>query len=326
MPDNFIPVIHGAALDRPDEADTLAAAGQVAESLGRLGYGTEIVHLGLDLTRLETLAARRPCAIFNMVEALEGDAALAHLPLAVLDHLRVPYTGASAAAWRMTLSKRLTKELLRAHGLPTPGWWMAGENIPDGATVIVKSEWEHGSVGIDADSVVPAAKALPEIAVREQRFGGDFFAEEYIDGREFNVGLIGSASRPCVLPVPEILFEGIEPGRPRIVDYEAKWDTGSQAYHGTPRRFGLERSEPALAGRLAGLALDCWKAFGLSGYARVDFRVSLQGEPYILEINPNPALAADAGFPAAAAEAGMGYDRMIARIVDAAVERAREAA
>ncbi|MEC9369010.1 MAG: ATP-grasp domain-containing protein [Pseudomonadota bacterium] len=322
----FVPVIHGAALDRPDEADTIVAAESVADSLCRLGYTTEIVVVGLDLSVLIGLAARKPHAIFNLVEALAGDAALAHLPLAVLDHLCVPYTGAGGEAWRLTLSKVVTKDILRARGLPTPDWWVAGDAAPKERRVIVKSEYEHGSVGIDSESVVSGARALGEIVARQQRFGGSFFAEKFIEGREFNVGIISGRNGPQVLPVPEILFEDFADNRPRIVDYEAKWHAGSDVYRNTPRRFGLENTEPALALRLTGLARDCWRAFGLTGYARVDFRVDASGEPKILEINPNPALAADAGFPAAAAQAGLDYDAMIARIVDAAVERARKAA
>jgi D-alanine-D-alanine ligase len=115
-------------------------------------------------------------------------------------------------------------------------------------------------------------------------------------------------------------------GRPHIVDYEAKWDSASHAYHHTPRRFGVEAREPALAEALSRTASAAWKAARLNGYARVDFRVDAAGRPLVLEINTNPCLAPDAGFVATAAEAGMSYDALIARIVSAARSRCLKAA
>jgi D-alanine-D-alanine ligase len=156
------------------------------------------------------------------------------------------------------------------------------------------------------------------MAGRERRFGGQFFAEEFIEGREFNVALIDEDGAPMVLPIPEILFDDLPAGRPRIVDYEAKWNPESHAYHNTPRCFGVEDREPVLAAGLARLALACWHAAGLSGYARVDFRVDCHGRPTVLEINTNPCLAKDAGFVATAATAGILYDDLIARVVSAA--------
>ena len=96
---------------------------------------------------------------------------------------------------------------------------------------------------------------------------------------------------------------GLGRGRPRIVGYDAKWTSDSEAYVGTPRRFGLENDEPALAAELVKLAKSCWDLFGLAGYARVDFRVDREGKPTILEVNVNPCLNPDAGFAAAAAQA-----------------------
>jgi len=119
-----------------------------------------------------------------------------------------------------------------------------------------------------------------------------------------------------VLPVAEILFEGLEANAPKIVDFDAKWTPDSRAYNGTPRRFGLERNEPELAKQLKKLALACWNLFGLSGYARFDFRVDPTGKPFVIDVNPNPFLAPDAGFAAAAAEAGFSYQDLIGRIVE----------
>lgn len=314
----FVPVIHAAQPDRPDEADTLVAAAAVHEALLRLGHDSEIIALDLDFSVLERLVARGPHAVFNLVEAVRGDATLAHVAAALLEHLGLPFTGAGLAAHLSTGSKLMTKEALRARGLPTPPWWATGERVPETERVIVKSVWEHASYGMDLHSVVPGARAAAEIAAREARFGGRFFAERFVAGREFNVGLVAGGAGPEVLPVQEICFDALPAELPRIVDYAAKWDADSVAYHGTPRRFGLESREPELAAQLGTLAMDCWRAFGLGGYARVDFRADESGAPFILEINTNPCLTPDAGFVATAAAGGMAYDALVARILSAA--------
>jgi D-alanine-D-alanine ligase len=168
--------------------------------------------------------------------------------------------------------------------------------------------------------VVAAADARRELAARAARFGGSWFVERYVDGREFNLSVLDGPNGPEVLRAAEILFLDFPAERPRIVDYEAKWITGGFAYHRTPRRFlsGTKKNEPLAAG-LRDLALRCWSVFGLSGYARVDFRVDHDGHPFVLEVNGNPCLSPDGGFMAAAAHAGLGFDDVIVRIVEAAL-------
>ncbi|MCW5730388.1 MAG: D-alanine--D-alanine ligase [Alphaproteobacteria bacterium] len=322
----LVPVIHGAAADRPDEADTRVAAESVAQALANIGCVTEIVHLDLDLGVLEALGRRRPDAVFNLVEALRGDCALALMVPLVLEHLGLRYTGAGAAAWAATLSKTGTKRHLAAAGLPTPAWIEAGTTQQLPGRVIVKSDTEHASLGIDAASVTSGAGAVAEIGRRERRHGGRFFAESFIEGREFNLSLIEEAGRPRVLPPAEIEFIDFPPERPRIVDYEAKWLAGSFAHDHTPRRFDFPPTDRPLLERLCALALECWTLFRLKGYARVDFRVDGAGQPWILEVNLNPCLTPDAGFFAAASRAGLDYPAMVRSILDAALAARRQAA
>jgi len=185
---------------------------------------------------------------------------------------------------------------------------------------------EHASLGMDHDSVVSGTAAAPAIARRERQFATSFFAEEYVEGPEFNVSLIEDRQGVRVLPIPEMTFDAWPTERPRIVDYEAKWSTESAAYDTTRRRFGLEAGEPGLARDLARLAESCWHAFGLRGYARIDFRTDLQGRPTIIDVNANPCLAGDAGFAAAGEEAGIGYRDLVAMIVHAAIGTTARAA
>jgi D-alanine-D-alanine ligase len=313
-------VLHGATLERPDEADTIAQAEQVAEALGRLGWDAGIAAVGLDLGALAAVLTPRPAFVFNLVEALDGDGSLIHLVPGVLEHLRVSYTGASPAAHFLTTHKPVAKRLMRAAGLPTPDWLDPG-SAPDAlagySRAIVKPAAEDASWGIEAGSVVPAADAPAALAARAKRFGGAWFAEAFVDGREFNVGLIEVRDRLEVLPIAEILFIDYPADRPRIVDYEAKWQGGSFGFDHTPRSFHHAMYDAPLLERIEGLAEAAFRCFGLRGYGRVDLRVDAAGQPWILEVNANPCLAADAGFMASAARAGLSIDDVVARIVEA---------
>jgi D-alanine-D-alanine ligase len=315
---SLAPVLHGAASDRPDEADTIFAAESVAAALGRLGYDAEILALGLDLSRLASLRNRAPSVIVNLVDALDGDCKLAPMVPLALEHHGLKFTGGGSAPWLATLSKTQSKRALRAAGLPTPDWWSASQAPQAKGRVIVKADIEHGSLGMDAGSVLNAAQAAEEIAARAARFGTPFFAESFIEGREFNLSLLATESGLRVLPIAEIDFVSFDAGQPRIVGYDAKWTPDSAVYRGTPRRFELELADAALAAQLSDLARSCWDLFELRGYARVDFRVDETGAPFILEVNVNPALSPDAGFAAAALEAGLDYDALIGAILTAA--------
>ena len=317
----FIPVLHAATQSRPDEIDTIVAAQSVAGALARLGYATEIIGLAPDLGGLEALPARRPLVVFNLVDAVGGDCWLAGLVPARLDALALQYTGARTSAWLDTLSKIGTKLRLAHAGLPTPDWSQDGTGFDPDARVIVKPVWEHGSLGIDPASVTRGADAARAIVERTLRWRTEHFAERYIDGGEFAVAMIEQPDGVEVLPISETLFHGFGEGEPLITDYDAKWTPGSQPYVGTPRRFGVEEDAPELAAELTRLALACWELFNLDGYARVDFRVDGTGAPFILEVNMNPCLSADAGFMASALEAGIDYDAMIARLIQASLGR-----
>jgi D-alanine-D-alanine ligase len=313
----FIPVLHAATTSRPDEVDTLVAAEAVASALSRLGFATTIIGLDAELAELETLPSRRPLLVFNLVDAVNGDGRLAPFVPARLDALGLPYTGCGTSAWLETLSKVGTKLKLNHAGLPTPAWSVDGTGLDPEASVIVKAVWEHGSLGLDEGSVMRGADAAQAIVERNLRWKTEHFAESFIEGREFNLALLEGPGGVVVLPIAEIVFESFAARTPKIVGYDAKWTPASEAYIGTPRRFGLGQDEPDLAATFKEQALACWALFGLSGYARVDFRVDAQGQPSILEVNVNPCLSPDAGYAAAAAEAGLSFDDMIGEIVAA---------
>jgi len=307
-----------AALGRPDSADTVLEAGAVRAALEARGHDVVIVPVSLDLSELEqALAAFAPVVAFNLVESLEGRGELIQAVPALLESLAVPYTGCSSLALATTSHKLMAKDALRRAGLPTPAAVESPAGLP--GPWIVKSVVEHASLGIDDGSVVADDNALAGVlADRRRRFGGRWFAERFVPGRELNVALICSRSGPHALPVAEIRFRDFPPGKPAIVGYAAKWDPESFEYEHTVRSFDVEAS---LAERVVPLAEACWGLFGLAGYARVDFRVDADGGLWILEVNANPCLAPDAGFAAALAAAGISYADAINGLVDDALRR-----
>ncbi|HEY2836313.1 MAG TPA: hypothetical protein VGI89_07070 [Rhizomicrobium sp.] len=309
-------VLHSdiAADAPPEELDTLIAADAVAAALESRGHPAAKAAFQ-EATLGDVLAGHHPDIVFNLVEGVEGQGRLAPRAPEMLAALGQRFTGVSAKAMAVTNDKPLTKMMLRQAGLATPGWAVPPDWAGlDGGRWIVKAALEDASLGLDDGAVVEGGAVLKRAADCAARFGGDWFAERYIEGREFNIALLDGR----VLPMAEMRFEGWPDGKPRIVGYDAKWEEDSAGWNGTVRVFGVEQHEPRLAEALRTACEQVWKLFGLSGFVRVDFRVDEEGTPLILEINTNPCITPDAGFAAAAAEAGMSYEDLIEAITFAA--------
>ena len=312
----------------PDLADNTVQAVEVKNMLVALGHRVETVAMAPDRDRAAAeLAAMTADLVFNLVEAPGGQGRLIAEAPAVLDEMGVPYTGAGFEAMRVTSKKTAAKGRLRGAGLPTPDWVEAdGSCFPnaDAGRYIIKSVWEHGSVGLGADSVVTGGSVEMLLAAMERHrpfLGGECFAEAYVEGREFNISLLDGPVGPLVLPPAEILFTGFPEGMNRIVSYNAKWTPTAYEYANTPRCFSFGPGDRPLVDAMADLSLACWRLFDLHGWARVDFRVDGRGRPLILEVNANPCLSADAGFMAAAARCGLTRGEVVRSIVDEAVGR-----
>jgi D-alanine-D-alanine ligase len=323
-------VMHGAIdpMAAPDEQDVLVEVASIADALTTLGYQPVTLPLTLDLDGARTVIERlKPAFVFNLVEAIGGQGRLIHLATALLDSMAVPYTGCRTEAMFLTSHKPLAKRMMAQAGIETPAWIdpdrLGGARVSFAGPYIVKSVWEHASIGLDQESIVHDPRRLGEIARKRRRtMGGDWFAEAYIDGREFNVSVIAGPRGPEVLPPAEMRFIDFPPDKPRIVDYSAKWDEQSFEYKNTVRSFDLEPGDGPLVQRIADRVKACWRLFGLSGYARVDFRVDAAGTPHVLEINANPCISPDGGLVAAAERAGLSQVDLVARIVaDAGVGR-----
>ena len=206
--------------------------------------------------------------------------------------------------------------------------WLALENSSLGAPVlpgryIIKPVCEEASVGLDAAAVVDIQgreELKQQIHDRQRLIGKACFAERYIDGREFNLSLLGRPAGAELMPPAEMTFDYPD-GLPKIMDYKAKWVDGTLEYAGTQRRFDLPPTDGDLVERLRHIAKQCWDLFHLHGYARVDFRVDSGGRPFVLEINANPCITAWSGFSAACEKGGLSYPEMVERIVEEALRR-----
>ena len=302
----------------PDELDVLYQAKAVEAALHKLGYDTERVFLGLNLEKAaERLRQLKPQFVFNLVESVDRSGKLIHLAPTLLEHLGIPYTGVRSEAMYVSSNKTLTKLMLSEARLPTPQWIedLKTAKLKKNACYIAKPVWEDASVGISDSSVMQGDKKLFR-AFMEENSKYRYFFEEYIEGREFNISILGGKKGPEVLPIAEIVFRDYPVGKPRIVGYEAKWHEDSFEYGNTVRSFGLEKEDPGLAKALEKICKQCWSLFGLTGYARVDFRVDEKGRPYILEVNANPCLSPDAGFYAASEQAGYDFTSIVERICE----------
>ncbi|MGA6924806.1 MAG: D-alanine--D-alanine ligase [Desulfosarcina sp.] len=324
-----VAIVHDtvSAADAPDARDVLDQADAVAQALEQLGHSSRRIPCSLNLAAVvDELRRRQVDQVFNLVESIGGQGRLIHLLPFALDAMAMPYTGAPAEAMALTSGKVLAKEWMTIADIPTPAWigpWPGGDagvrgSDAGGQTWIIKSVWEHASIGLNEQSLIrdaDNASIHASLRARAPLLGGSCFAERFIPGREFNLSLLAGPRGAEVLPPAEILFEGYTTDMPHIVDYRAKWDPSAYEYHHTPRRYAFDPSDHGLLARLTSLARRCWDRFGLRGYARVDFRVDPAGRPWVLEINANPCLSRDAGFAAALERSGITYTGAIQRIL-----------
>ncbi|MFT3810819.1 MAG: hypothetical protein QM698_12945 [Micropepsaceae bacterium] len=313
-----------------EEEDPANSTGAIAASLIAVltELGWEAEHRKFDgnlQTVLDDLRTNPPGFVFNMVESFLATDRLAFVATGIYEAARIPFAGSGTFGLMAGTDKLIAKRLLTEAGIPTPHYaegphW---KGLKEDRAYIVKAIAEHASLGLDNDAVVTGRAAVEARAAQwEGKFGGKTFAEEFITGREFNVAMIETPEGGRVLPLAEMDFTGFPEGKHRIIDYAAKWREDSDEYRHTNRRFIDEAAEPGLAAELRRISLKVWEMFDLGGWARVDFRISADGTPYVIDINVNPDISDDAGLAMAALKAGISYPELIDGIVKAGQRRA----
>jgi len=301
-----------------DELDVLDQVTTVEKALDELGLAHERTWVDLNLQQLVDQLKGAPEGIaFNLVEGLNNNGSLVYFIPALLESLNYPVTGNPSDALFLTTQKPLAKKRMQSMGIPTPRWWAADNPfVPDPDQLyMVKPSQEDASVGIQDENVFYGSN-LDILKTFYNRWGYHFFIEEFISGREFNISMLGGPKGPEVLPPAEILFQNFPAGKPTIVGYSAKWDETTFEYQNTVRTFQFPESDRLLLEKLNNICLKCWSAFNLRGYARVDFRIDSDNQPYVLEVNANPCISPDSGFYQAALRSGYSFTEVVQRIIN----------
>jgi len=278
---------------------------------------------------VQALSTDRPDLVMNLAESFAGKSALESNIAALLNLLDLRYTGSSPAGLLVAGDKTLSKKVLRFHGIRTPEFATVYRGMVDWAgdvqfPLIVKPPQEDASLGITHRSVVRDVKDLLEkIAELQSEYQQPALAEEFVEGREFYVGVLGNANARA-LPVIELDFSRFPADRPRIASWAAKWgddgDAKGAEFEGTESVFP-ESLPDEWRDRMQKVAVDAFHALRLRDYARVDMRVTDAGEVYVIEVNPNCYLEANGEFARAADRDGVTYDALIAQIVELASAR-----
>jgi D-alanine-D-alanine ligase len=307
--------------------DVDVAIRQVLEALERVGHRTALLEIHSDVSKLVSgLGQQRPELVFNLVESFADDIIGGQMGVTgVLDLLQLPYTGGGPGELYLQEDKALAKKLLAYEGVLYPDFatFATGAEFETGGKLrmplFVKPLRMDASLGIDEKSLVRNTQELMErVLLIQKQFGDAALAEEYIEGREFYVGIMGN-SEPLVFPPVEMDFSGLPNGSLKVMDNKAKFDEASERFQGT--KAVVADIEPELKARLQKTAIDAYRALRVRDYGRIDLRVTESGEIYVIEVNANCYLEQSSEFVMAAQAHGLEYDGLIGRIVELASQR-----
>lgn len=322
VPPMRIAVLHYQPSGEPQDK----VVGQVCDALSELGHTpvpVGVYERVFDL--LKALEKAKPDLIFNVCETFADDYRLEVNVAAVMEMAGMKFTGSGTAGLLLAQSKILTKQLLEYHEVPTPRFLTFDGDAFEAFgrmsfPLIVKPARTDASLGIGKHSVVSDWEELTR-RVREIRrtFNDESLAEEFIEGREMYVGVLGDGSRSEILPILELNWGKWDPSVPKVSDREVKFaDLGDDG----PYLMHAKELPSELRARIERSALLAFRALKLHDYARVDFRISDKtGEAYVLEVNPNPYLEKDSELGMAAEERGLNYAQLISRIIESAAIR-----
>jgi D-alanine-D-alanine ligase len=319
--------IGGAAVERPltRTLDKKEVEDEVAEALGKLGHQATLHVLDGSVKSLHALSRVDSDLVFNLAESFAGNDTADYCIAAYLELLEKRFTGSGSHGLLYAQDKGVAKKILEFHGIHTPVFARSYRGRLDFShdlefPVIVKPAREDGSIGIEFNAVVSSIRELMErIDWLHANFDSPVLIEEYVEGREMYVGVLGN-DNPIALPVVELDLSKLPEGRPRIAGAEVKWGKGSRAYRDTKSAVPDDLAEDTVS-LLQTTALAVYQALELRDYARIDMRLRPDGRVAVIEANPNPWLASKAEFAMAARKAGRTYTQLIEEIVDLAQAR-----
>lgn len=299
----------------------------VLNALKKLGHDAKILGVRYDLGVIRNgVEEFNPDIIFNLLEEFHDQPLYDQNVVSYLELIPVPYTGCNPRGMVLARDKALTRKVLSYHRIPGPDFvvFAKGRKVRRpkklSLPLFVKSQIEEASLGISQASVVHSDGELQErVRVMHERYRTDVIVEEYIDGRELYVGILGD-ERLTVLPIWELVFERMPEDTPHIATRKVKWDPEYQKRHGILSREAQGLSAD-LQQRIRSVCKRTYRALGLSGYARIDLRLKENGEVFVIEANPNPEIAYMEDFADSAKAYGLSYEELIGRIVTLGLRR-----
>jgi D-alanine-D-alanine ligase len=298
---------------------------EVAEVLTKLGH--EPVMYELDGTQKSLLGlAKVECdLVFNLAESFADDDTADFKIAAFLELLGKKYTGTGTHGLMLAQDKAVAKKIFAFHGIHTPTFARCYRGRLDFShdlqfPVIVKPAREDGSIGIEFSAVVNSIRELMErMDWLHANFDSPVLIEEYIDGREMYVGVIGN-DKPEALPIIELDLSKLPDGTPKIAAAEVKWGKGTKAYKDTKSAVATDLPEEIVQ-TLQQTAVAAYQALELRDYGRVDMRLQADGRVHVIEVNPNPWLSSRAEFAMAARKSGRTYPQLVEEIIELATAR-----
>lgn len=309
--------------DRQTETDVLAA-------FGKLGHATDhlVIFDSLEPLR-QKLEAFQPDVVFNLADQFRNNRAFDQNIVSFLEMHGIPFTGCGSTGLTLCKHKAISKKILGYHRIHVPDFTV----IPRGRRgvrpkrlkfpILIKPLKEEASYGISQASFVETDEQFRErVQFVHEKFDNDAIAEEYIEGRELYVSLLGN-QRLQALPIRELVFKEVPPDEPKIATYKAKWDEEYRKRWGLQNQFA-EGLEPALVRAIEQTCKRIYRLLTIDGYARIDLRLTSNNEIYFIEANPNPVLAADEDFAQSALKAGLDYPQLVSRIVRSGMSAVRE--
>ena len=294
----------------------------VVSTLKKLGHDVYPLGVKSDLGVIQSAIEQlKPDIAFNLLEEFDGVAVYDQHVVSYLELLHLPYTGSNPRGLMLARDKVLTKKVLAFHKIPYPEFI----EVPQGRTVkrpksltfplIVKSVTEEASLGISQASIVMDDEKLAErVAFVHNHVGSAALIEQYIEGREFYVGIIGNGQRH-VLPVWELIMDKLPDDAKRIATERVKWSRKYQLKYGIISKEADDLADHKTQ-EIQGLAKRVYRALGLSGYARIDMRMDAEGRLYVLEANPNPQIAEDEDFADSAKKVGYQYKDLLQELLN----------
>ncbi len=293
----------------------------VKQALAKLGHEVRVVGVYDDIAPIRaTVEEWKPHIAFNLLEDFAGNSAFDYYVVSYLEMLKIPYTGCNPRGLMLARDKALSKKILNFHKVAVPDFmvFLCGRKLGRlrwlPFPMIVKALMEEGSVGIAQASYVENVAQLRErVALIHEKFLGDAIAEQYIDGRELYVTVLGN-TRLEVLPVRELVFHKPDSGLPRMATYKVKWDPNYRERWGIEYRFA-QHLPNGMDARIAHLCKRVYRLLDMNGYARIDLRMTADGQLYVLEANPNPGIARDEDSAQSAVKAGMTYENFIQKLL-----------